>query len=167
MMEADVPDSNHWLITSRGEFHDALRQGFADIAANGCREVLLSDADFVDWPLGEPGVLESLTQWAAGHRKLTLLANQFDEMARRHARFVEWRRHWSHVVECRANTELEADKVPTLLLAPGLVVVRLVDRLRYRGSVSLAVSDLVQSRELFDAVLQRSEETFPVTTLGL
>ena len=162
-----MTDTKRSLITSRTEFHDALRQALADIAAVGCREVFMSDADFTDWPLSDAGVIASLTQWARGHRRLTLLAQQFDELARRHGRWVEWRRQWSHLVECRVNTELEAARVPTLLLAPGLVVVRLVELARYRGSVSSEAVDLVQSRELLDAVLQRSEESFPVTTLGL
>ena len=162
-----MTESTRRLITSRSEFHEALRQSFTDIAALGCRELLLSDADFTDWPLSDAIVLNSLTQWAAAHRKLTLLAPQFDDLARRHGRWVEWRRRWAHVVECRANTEVEADKVPTMLLAPGLLMVRLVDRLRYRGSVSTAASDLVLGREQLDALLQRSEETFPATTLGL
>ena len=162
-----MPDTSYTLITSRSEFHDALRDAFAEIAAAGCREICISDSDFADWPLSDPAILASLTHWAQKHRKLTLLAQHFDEVARRHGRWVEWRRQWSHVVECRANTELEAAQVPTLLLAPGMVVVRLVDPIRYRGSVSHEASDMLQARELVDAVLQRSEETFPVTTLGL
>lgn len=155
------------LITSRSEFHDALRHSFGEIAAVGCRELLLSDSDFTDWPLSDAFVLDSLTQWAAAHRKLTLLAHQFDEMARRHGRWVEWRRRWSHVVECRSNAELEAEKIPTMMLAPGLLMVRLVDRTHHRGSMTTEMPDLVLGREQLDAVLQRSEETFPATTLGL
>jgi peptidyl-tRNA hydrolase len=162
-----MTDTTHTLISSRSEFHDAIRQALADIAAEGCREVFLSDGNFTDWPLSDASVLASLTAWARSQRRLTLLAQQFDEMARRHARWVEWRRQWSHLVECRANTELEAGQVPTLLLAPGLLVVRLVDPVRYRGSVSRVAADLVHSREVLDAVLQRSESTFPATTLGL
>ena len=160
-------ETNHGLISSRSEFHDALRLALADVAAVGCRELFMSDADFSDWPLSEPAVLESLTQWARSHRRLTLLAQQFDDLARRHGRWVEWRRQWSHLVECRTNTELEAAKVPTMLLAPGVVMVRLVDTVRFRGRLSREAADMVQARELLDAVLQRSEETFPVTTLGL
>jgi hypothetical protein len=162
-----MSETKHGLITSRSEFHEALRLALAEVAAVGCRELFMSDADFSDWPLSEPAVLESLTQWARSHRRLTMLAQQFDDLARRHGRWVEWRRQWSHLVECRTNTELEAAKVPTMLLAPGVVMVRLVDTLRYRGSLARAAADMVQGRELLDAVLQRSEETFPVTTLGL
>jgi hypothetical protein len=162
-----MSDTRATLITSRSEFHAAVREALDEVAAVGCREVFFSDADFNDWPLSEAAVLASLTQWARSHRRLTLLAPQFDELARRHGRWVEWRRQWSHLVECRANTELEAAQLPTMLLAPGVLVLRLVDPARYRGSLSHEVADMVQGRELLDAVLQRSEETFPVTTLGL
>ena len=162
-----MPNTKYTLITTRAEFHDALRRALAEIAAAGCHEIIMSDADFADWPFSEPAVIESLTRWAQKHRKLTLLAQTFDEIARRHGRWVEWRRQWSHVVECRANIELEAAQVPTVLLAPSLLVLRLVDPIRYRGGVSHEVADMVLCGEQIDAVLQRSEETFPVTTLGL
>jgi hypothetical protein len=41
------------------------------------------------------------------------------------------------------------------------------DRIRYRGTVSNRPVDLTESRETVDALLQRSVEAFPVTTLGL
>ena len=113
------------------------------------------------------GVVEQLTRWAAAHRSLTVIARHFDEVARRHARWVEWRRQWSHVVQCRANNELEAGKMPIMLLAPGATSVRLVDAVHYRGSVSRTSADAVVWREAVDAVLQRSEEAFPATMLGL
>lgn len=154
-------------IATRLEFHDAVRAAFADAAAQGCREVLLCDDDFADWPLNERELIEHLTHWAGAHRKLTLLARSFDEVARRHARWVAWRRTWSHVVECRANNELEAGQMPTLVLMPGLLSLCLVDKIHYRGSVSRQVADAVRAREQFDAVFQRSEDSFPVSKLGL
>ena len=159
--------TEHSLITSRSEFHEAVRSAFAEAAVQGCREIWLCDVDYADWPLSEPAVVDHLTQWAKAYRKLTLIAQHFDEFPRRHSRWVAWRRTWSHVVECRTNAELEAGKMPTMLLAPGLVTVRLIDPVRYRGSVSRSPADAIQARELVDAVLQRSEEAFPVTSLGL
>lgn len=161
------PEPRPTLITSRGEFHAGLRTAFAEAAAQGCREIWLCDIDFADWPLNEPELIENLTHWAKAYRKLTLIAQHFDEFPRRHARWVAWRRTWSHIVECRANVEMEAGKIPTMLLAPGLMTVRLVDPVRYRGSVSHVPADAIHARELIDAVLQRSEEAFPVTSLGL
>lgn len=159
--------TGHTLIDSRGEFQQSVRAAFIEAAAQGCREIWLCDVDFANWPLNEPAVIDGLMHWAKSYRKLTLLAQNFDDLARRHARWVAWRQNWSHVVDCRTNTELEAGKFPTILLAADLLTVRLVDPLRFRGSVSRDAADALRGRELLDAVLQRSEEAFPVTSLGL
>lgn len=155
------------LITSRGEFHAALRSALAEAAAVGCRELWLCDNDFADWPLGERQVVDSFAQWAGSHRRLTLIASSFDEVARRHARWNDWRRQWSHIVHCRSNTELESGQMPSVLLASELLSVNLVDPVHYRGRFSHEAADGVRCRELIDAVLQRSEEAYPVTTTGL
>ncbi len=162
-----MPIADHALITTRGEFHDAVRNAFAEAAATGCREILLCNDDFADWPLNEPGLNEHLVQWASPHRKLTIVARDFEEIARLHPRWVAWRRTWAHVVECRANNELEAGQMPTLLLMPGLLTLRLLDVVHYRGSISRHVGDAVRAREQFDGVYQRSEDAFPATRLGL
>jgi hypothetical protein len=157
----------HRLIESRNQFHEALREGFAEMARTGCREAWISDDDFADWPLNERAVVESLTQWAMSHRKLVVLARHYDEVVRRHARWVEWRRQWSHVVECRAFAEAQAGEIPTLLLASDLLAVRLVDPERHRGAIAREAADLLRIRESIDAVSQRSVESFPATLLGL
>lgn len=157
----------HRVFTGRAEFEGAIRGGFADAATAGCREIFLADVDYADWPLGERAVVDSLTRWAMSHRRLTVLAQTFDDLARGHPRFTEWRRQWSHVVECRQLEEIEPGEMPTLLLAPGVVTVRLFDHVHMRGSVSTDAADAIRCRELVDAVLQRSVEAFPATTLGL
>lgn len=154
-------------IASRGDFHAAVRGAVSEAAARGCREILLCDPDFADWPLNEVALIEQLVAWASKHRRLTVLARDFGEFPRRHARWVAWRRTWSHVVDCRANNELEAGQMPTLLLLPGSLTLRMVDMEHHRGSVSRAPADAVRAREQFDMVVQRSEESFPVTNLGL
>lgn len=154
-------------IGSRNEFHDAVRQALAEAADKGCREILLCDDGFADWPIGERRVVEDLTRWATSHRSFTIVARSFDEVARRHPRWVEWRRVWSHIVHCRVNNELEAGQMPVMLLAPGVVSLRLVDPVHYRGTVSREAADAIVWREAIDAVLQRSEESFPATQLGL
>lgn len=155
------------LIDSRNAFHDALRAALEEAARVGCRELWIVDDDFADWPLSERLVIEHLTQWASAHRRFTTIARNFDEVARRHARWVEWRRTWSHVVHCRTNNELEAGQMPTMLLAPGLMSVRLFDAIHHRGVATRETADAIRWREDLDAVLQRSEEAFPATTLGL
>jgi hypothetical protein len=163
-----MTDANDYtLITSRSEFHDAVRRALADAAEQGSRELWLCDSDFADWPLSELSVVETLARWAKSHRHMHLLASHYDEFPRKHARWNAWRRTWSHIVSCRANAELEAGQMPTMLLVPGLVTVRLVDPIRYRGSASRKPADAIDAREQLDAVLQRSEEAFPVTSLGL
>lgn len=154
-------------IESRSDFHNAVRGAFAEAALVGCREILLIDDDFADWPLGEVAVVDDLTHWAAAHRSFTVVARSFDEISRRCARWVTWRRQFSHVVHCRTNNDLEAGQMPCILLVPGLLSVRLHDRVNYRGVASRETADAVHWREAIDAVLQRSEEAFPATTLGL
>jgi hypothetical protein len=96
---SDLPATR--IITSRVEFHDALKEAFGLMADKGCREVYLADPTFADWPLGDRSVIDNLTRWAYAHRKLVLLSESFEEFPRRHSRWVEWRRQWSHVVQCR------------------------------------------------------------------
>jgi len=154
-------------ITSRAEFLDAVRASFALAAHEGAREILLVDADFADWPLNERAVIDSLAAWVDSRRSLMLFGHSFDEIARRHPRFVEWRRQWAHAVRCRNDPELEAAQLPTILLAPGVTCVRIVDRVPHRGTASNRAVDMAECQEAIDALLQRSVEAFPVTALGL
>ncbi|MEP7056877.1 MAG: hypothetical protein ABI809_03780 [Caldimonas sp.] len=155
------------IITSLREFQDEVRGAIAQAAAVGAAEILLSDKDFADWPLGERAVIEDLTRWAHSRRRLTLVAHDFGVIARRHARWGEWRRQWSHLVDCRTDHELDRAQVPTICLVPGVVCIRVVDPVEERGLVSYEPVDAVACREAIDAVLQRSTEAFPATTLGL
>lgn len=163
-LSPDLPPS---VITTRSEFHTALRHAFEQAASVGCRELWLCDEDFADWPLGERVVVEQLALWAASSRKLCLVARHFGEVSRRHARWVEWRRTWSHIVSCRANAEVGTGEFPTVVLATGLLSVRLSDAERHRGRFSRERADEIRCREQIDAILQRSEEAFPATTTGL
>jgi hypothetical protein len=162
---SELPPSR--IITSRSEFHEALREAFALAADEGCREVFIADPNFADWPLGDRSVIESLTRWAYAHRKLTVLAEHFDEFPRRHVRWVTWRRQWAHVVDCRALAEVDAGQLQGLFLAPGLVTLRVLDPEHYRASLSFDPADAIRVRDHLDALLQRSEEAFPATNLGL
>ena len=155
------------MIESRTDFQNAVRGAFAEAALVGCREIWLVDDDFADWPLGERAVVDDLTHWASAHRSFTVVARSFDAIARHQVRWVNWRRQFSHVVHCRSNSDLEAGQMPTILLVPGLLSVRLHDRVHYRGVATRERADEVQWREEIDAVLQRSEEAFPATSLGL
>ena len=137
------------------------------IAQQGCLEIFLCDEDFEDWPLGEPAFIAALTAWAQTHRRLHLLARNYDGFARRHPRWVAWRRQWSHVVHCRSNEQLESAVCPCLVVAPGVLALRLSDRVHHRGRLMTQAADIQLAREQFDAVLQHSADAFPATTLGL
>ena len=154
-------------IASRADFIGAVRNAIGLAEQSGARELVFVDRDFADWPLNERAVIDSLSRWVDSSRSLTILAHSFDEFARRQLRFVEWRRQWTHVVHCRNDPDLEAEQIPTLLLVPGALCIRVLDRVRVRGTASNRPVDLTECRESVDALLQRSVEAFPVTTLGL
>jgi hypothetical protein len=176
-MKEDVsqlnPDSEKHsrVIDSRSGFHEAIREAFASLAAAASNDVVICDTDFADWPLGEIGVIDSLTRWVRPHRKLTVYAQNFDEVLRRHSRWVTWRRQFAHAVECREVEPQEQGRMPMLFTARGGqtagLTVRLFDAVRYRGALSLDARDGVLAREQIDAISQRSAEGFPATTLGL
>ena len=123
--KVDQAHAGDALIMTRSEFQSALRSAFAEAARAGSRELWLMDVDFAEWPLNEAGVIEQLDSWVSSRRSLTLIAHSFDQVAARHARWVTWRRNWSHVVSCRSNAEIEADDLSTVLLASNTVSVRL------------------------------------------
>ena len=160
-------DPTRRAITSRLEFHEAVRSAIGQAADARALEILVCDRDFADWPLGERALVDQLARWAGPRRQLMLLASTFDEFARRHARWIEWRRTWSHLVECRVNEELDADRFPCVCLVPRVVSVRLVDVVQHRGTASHEASDEQACREAIDALLQRSVPAFPTTALGL
>ncbi|MDR7272342.1 hypothetical protein J2X20_005016 [Pelomonas saccharophila] len=159
-------------FASRADFQRLLVETLAWASEQGCRELHAWDASFVDWPLSEAGVLESLTHWARNGRQLHLLALQYDDVVRRHPRFVRWRRDFAHCVTARAvEPELRLEAAPeSLLLAVGpqaCVSLRLFDRHLWRGEVSLDVAQRLRGLEWFDALAQRSSDSFAPTTLGL
>ena len=156
----------------QGRFHgptafaELVRLALAAAAAQGWREIILSDSSFDDWPLGERAVAQSLNDWSRSGRKLTMLAKNYDEVVRRHARFVTWRRMWAHVVECRANSSLSADDFPSALWSPGWVFQRL-DLTHCTGISGSEAARRVALKERLDECLRRSSPAFPATTLGI
>jgi hypothetical protein len=156
------------VIDTRESFQRALIAAL-DAAAQETRgtQLWLCDPDFSCWPLGQPPVVEAFARWARSHNRLTLLGADYRDLAQRAPRWHAWRRQWSHIVQClQIHEELAAD-VPTLLLVPRLLALRLQDRERPRGRVLHAPLELIRCAETIDALSQRAEESLPVTTLGL
>lgn len=156
----------------RSEFQRLVQEALAWAAEQGCRELHAWDASFVDWPLSDAAALASLAAWARAGRQLHLLALQYDDIVRRHPRFVRWRRDFAHCVTARAvEPELRLEAAPESLLlavgAAGQVTLRLFDRHLWRGEISLEAGDRVRAMEWFDAIAQRSSDSFAPTTLGL
>lgn len=166
----EQPDFQTSLLEGRfsgpSEFAALVRRALATAAEQGWRELLLCDADFNDWPLGERAVAQSLHDWAATGRKFTMLAWRYDALNRQHARFVTWRKTWSHLVECRVCGAGCKNDLPSVLWSPGWALHRL-DPTR---SVGFASSDAVRRtllRQQLGERLLKSSLGFSATTLGL
>ena len=154
-------------IDSHAAHAAALRALVEEAARAGSTELWMCDRDFADWPLGERGFVAALEAWVNSRRRLTLLAADFSVLALRAPRWHAWRRYWSHAVLCLQVHEELAGRVPSLLFVPGLAALRLYDAERVRGRVHREAAELVACREACDALMQRAEESLPVTTLGL
>jgi hypothetical protein len=148
------------------EFAELIRTALAAAAAQGWREIILSDRNFEDWPLGERAVAQSLNEWSRSGRRLTMLAKNYDEVVRRHARFANWRQTWSHIVECRGNTHVSGDDFPSALWSPVWVFQRL-DLQRCSGISGTEAARRVALKERLDECLRLSTAAFPATTLGI
>lgn len=150
----------------REDFRTLVRNALACAARDGWREIILSDASFEDWPLGERAVAESLQAWSASGRSMVLLARRYDEVVRQHARFVRWRGRWSHIVTavgCRTADPLE---LPSAIWSPGWVLERL-DPEHSHGWCGSEPERRVLLRERLNEWLRKASPAFPATTLGL
>jgi hypothetical protein len=163
-------DPNPDSITTRKEFQAQVRALLAEAERQGAKELWWVDPDFADWPLNERDLVAALSAWASPQRRLTMLAQRFDEVQRAHPRFVTWRRDFGHVIHCR-QVDVDASEVPSLLLvgpasgpANGL---QLTDRQRFRGRRLRDEADVQAWREVIDALMQRSQDGFASTTLGI
>jgi len=163
---------NAQSFSSRADFQRLLVDTLVWAAGQGCRELHAWDASFVDWPLSDAAALAALAAWARHGRQLHLLALQYDDVQRRHPRFVRWRRDYAHCVTARAvEPEVRIESAPeSLLLAVGsesTLSLRLFDRHLWRGELSLDAAQRQRGLEWFDALAQRSSDSFAPTTLGL
>ena len=95
-----------------------------------------------------------------------MLAKNYNEVMRRHARFVSWRRTWAHVVECRANAALSDVDMPSALWSPVWVFQKL-DMVRCSGVSGNEPARKVALKERLDECLKLSTPSFAATTLGL
>ena len=153
-------------FSGRKDFQQLVRDALACAAREGWREIILSDPDFADWPLGERAVSESLRAWSAAGRRCTLLACRYDEVAVRHARFVTWRRAWSHIIEARACVSADMLEFPSAIWSPGWAMQRL-DPERSNGYSGTEPERRLLLKENLQEWLGKSGPAFAATTLGL
>lgn len=153
-------------FTGREAFQQLVRDALARAAVEGWREIILSDASFQDWPLRERAVVDSLKAWSKTGRRITLLAKSFDEVQRNQPRFVNWRRTWNHIIECRAARSVDALDFPSVLWSPTWVMQRL-ELQHSTGFSGTEPERRVRLRELLDEHLRASTPAFPASTLGL
>ncbi|MDM0013017.1 hypothetical protein QTH87_11295 [Variovorax sp. J22P168] len=163
---APEPALPEGLFEGRLAFHAHLQTALDAAARLNWREIVLADPDFLDWPLGERAVVDALQAWSASGRSLVLLAQRFDVFAREHARFVNWRRMWSHIVDARACNGPGLPPVPSAIWTPGWSVHR-IDPAHGRGVSSSAADARRALRERIDECLRHARPAFPATTLGL
>jgi hypothetical protein len=147
-------------------FAQMVRDALACAAHEGWPLMVWSDANFLDWPLREKVVVESLLAWSRGGRRLVLLAQRFDEVQRHHARFVQWRNRWDHLVECRVCRQVDASEFPSALWSPHWVMRRL-DLERSTGVSGYEPQRRVLLKEELDECQRQSSPGFPCTVLGL
>ena len=164
--EAPPPELPAGRFTGRDDFRQLVRDALACAAREGWREIVLSDAGFGDWPLGERAVAQALQDWSASGRRCILLARRYDEVLSRHARFVTWRKTWSHIIDARACPSADPMDLPSAIWSPGWVMQRL-DPERCNGFSGAEPERRVALRENLDEWLARSSPSFPATTLGL
>lgn len=156
------------VIDSRPAWTAALHWGLQTAIAQGARKLTCVDVDFADWPLNDAAWLQPLAAWLRlPQRRLVLLAARFDEVPRRHPRFVAWRSDWAHAVDALQAPDELAGSLPSVLLDDREVSVQLLDPVHWRGRAALDARAAHLLRERIDAVLQRSAVSFPVKTLGL
>jgi hypothetical protein len=155
-------------IDSRAAFEAAVHMAVGQACARGARRMVWVDADFAEWPLDDAALLQSLTHWLRlPQRRLLLLAQDYDAVARQRPLFVAWYRQWSHAVGAFSPASDAETTLPCALLADDTVLVHLLDPLRWRGWSTTEGSTLRQWRDRLDVLLQHSVPAFPVTTLGL
>lgn len=150
----------------RQAFHAHLKTAMAQAARQNWREIVFSDPDFADWPLGERADIEALQAWAASGRQLVLLAQHFRVFEREHARFVRWRQSWSHIIDARACNGPGLPPVPSAIWTPTWCLHR-IDRDHDRGVCSAEPERRRALREAIDECLRHGRPAFPASTLGL
>ncbi len=163
---AAAPSLPQGRFEGREVFRQHVRDALACAQQEGWREIIVSDAGFHDWPLGERAVVESLLAWSRAGRRFVMLARNYDELTRAHPRFVNWRKTWAHIIECRRCATADPLDLPSVMWTSGWALARL-DPERSTGVCTDLPERRVAIHESLQEWLRQSSSGFPVTTLGL
>lgn len=153
-------------FSGREAFEALIREALEQAAREGWPEMIWSDATFADWPLRERTVVDTLHAWAAGGRRLTLMAASYDDVLRYQPRFVAWRQTWGHLVDCRVVRHVAPVDFPSALWSRDWCMHRL-DLTRSHGVWTKDRARLIAVRELLMERLRNSSPGFPASVLGL
>ncbi|MGE0350502.1 hypothetical protein [Hydrogenophaga sp.] len=153
-------------LSGRQAFVDLVRLAFDTAAREGWSRIVLCDADFADWPLGERDVVASLNAWSTRGRSLQMLAREYGVLRQMHPRFVQWRVTWSHLVEAHACASAPGDELPSLLWSPSWTLQRL-DPVRCTMVASRSAERRVALQEMLQQWSLKGTPAFPASTLGL
>lgn len=153
-------------FSGRNDFRDLVRDAFATAAREDWLQIVISDADFDDWPLGERAVAQSLQDWSRTGRRFVIVARNYDTLIREHARFVTWRKTWGHIIECWVCSSADPLELPSAIWSPQWVMHRL-DPERCNGVSGREPERRVALRETLDEWIRKSSPGFPASTLGL
>jgi len=153
-------------LQGRSVFQQAVRDALLTAAREGWNEIIVCDADFADWPLGERAVAEALQAWSRGGRRFVMLAMRYEGIPRWHARFVKWRQTWDHIIECRVCRVSDALSFPSVLWTPAWVMQR-IDTEQDVLLCDHEAARRVGLRQLLDECRRDSSPGFPSSVLGL
>jgi len=166
MPDDAIPPLAEGRFDGREDFGVIVRNALSAAAQQGWKEIVFSDPDFADWPLGERASIEALQAWSASGRRFVLLAQRFDVIERGHARFIPWRRMWDHIIECRATGKAVGAEVPSAIWTPTWFAHR-IDPERSRGVCGADPRARRELREAIDECWRLARPAFPASTLGL
>lgn len=149
-------------------FQDRLLAGMA-VAAVQPADLIFCDVDFKHWPMGSVSMLDAFHQWvmASSVAQCRLMAAHFDEMPRRHPRWLAWRQPWGHRVKCLQMPEDVAQSVVPTFIVKDQLGIRVIDSLTGAGLWTRDIGTVREWTLEVDVISQQCHEAMPSTTLGL
>ena len=153
-------------FSGREAFAKLVRDALECAGREAWPEIILSDATFEEWPLRERAVVESLRVWSAPGRRMFMLASRYDEVVRLHPRFVNWRKTWGHIIDCRVSRSATPGDCPSAIWSQTWYLQRL-DQRHSNGVCGNDRERSVALREILDERIRNSSPGFAPSTLGL